>query len=193
MEDTNKLMIKKMHSKAVIPQYQTVGAVGMDFHAVVDLENCTNLFDKERKSLLLDHIDYIRLEKSIIKDTLASTGQDVEKWEPVAVVDPMSKCIVDTGLAFAVPDGFEMQIRPRSGLAFKNSITIINAPGTLDPDFRGSLKIILFNLSNVPFIIFNGDRVAQGVINRVCKPSLIEVNELPETERGENGFGSTGV
>jgi dUTP pyrophosphatase len=85
-----------------------------------------------------------------------------------------------------------MQIRPRSGLALKNQITITNSPGTLDPDFRGPIKVILFNLGKEPFYVKNGDRVAQAVICPVFKPEIIEVNELEKTERGEKGFGSTG-
>jgi dUTP pyrophosphatase len=104
--------------------------------------------------------------------------------------------MVPTGLYFQLPESLELQVRPRSGLAAKNGITVLNSPGTVDSDYRGEVKIILINHSNEPFIINSGDRIAQGVINSVVSKKMVKftkVNELDGTERNEKGFGSTGV
>ena len=106
-------------------------------------------------------------------------------------IKPGQSEIISTGLAVAIPKNFEIQIRPRSGLAAKNNISVLNTPGTIDSDYRGELKIILFNHSNENFIINNNDRIAQMVLIPVLKMELEETNELPETIRGEGGFGST--
>ena len=105
---------------------------------------------------------------------------------------PNSSCLVPTGLAVAFSSDFEIQIRPRSGLAAKNSISVLNTPGTIDSDYRGEIKIILFNHSSENFIIHNKDRIAQMVLTPIIKMELEETNELPESIRGEGGFGSTG-
>ena len=105
---------------------------------------------------------------------------------------PNSSCIVPTGLAVAFSRDFEIQIRPRSGLAAKNSISILNTPGTIDSDYRGEIKIILFNHGKSDFLINNKDRIAQMILTPVIKMELQEADELPETVRGEGGFGSTG-
>jgi dUTP pyrophosphatase len=103
-----------------------------------------------------------------------------------------SQEIVSTGLACEIPDGYEIQVRPRSGLAFKNQITITNSPGTIDSSYRGEIKVSLHNLGDETLIINSGDRIAQGVLCIVPKASITEVDELSETERGSGGFGSTG-
>ena len=105
---------------------------------------------------------------------------------------PNSSCLVPTGLAIAFSNDFEIQIRPRSGLAAKNNISVLNTPGTIDSDYRGEIKIILFNHGKVNFIINNNDRIAQMVLTPIVKMEIEEINELPETIRGEGGFGSTG-
>ena len=105
---------------------------------------------------------------------------------------PNSSCIVPTGLAVAFSRDFEIQIRPRSGLAAKNSISILNTPGTIDSDYRGEIKIILFNHGKSDFLINNKDRIAQMILTPIIKMELQEADELPETVRGEGGFGSTG-
>jgi len=107
-------------------------------------------------------------------------------------IKPGESCIVPTGLSVAFSKEYEIQIRPRSGLAAKNNISILNTPGTIDSDYRGELKIILFNHGNESFMINNNDRVAQMVLTPIVKIELEETNELPETIRGEGGFGSTG-
>ena len=105
---------------------------------------------------------------------------------------PGESCLVPTGLSIAFPKEYEIQIRPRSGLAAKSNISVLNTPGTIDSDYRGELKIILFNHSNENFIINNNDRVAQMVLTPVIKMELEETNELPDSIRGAGGFGSTG-
>ena len=100
--------------------------------------------------------------------------------------------IISTGLAVAIPKNFEIQIRPRSGLAAKSSISVLNTPGTIDSDYRGELKVILFNHGDKEFIINNGDRIAQMVLVPILKVQFEEVQDLPETMRGSGGFGSTG-
>jgi dUTP pyrophosphatase len=108
------------------------------------------------------------------------------------VIQPGDRVAVPTGLVLEVPEGYEAQVRPRSGLAFKKGVTVVNAPGTIDSDYRGELKILLVNLSNEPVTIERGDRVAQMVIAPVTRVELIEAEHLSSTDRGEGGFGSTG-
>lgn len=108
-------------------------------------------------------------------------------------INPGEKQIVPTGIRLEIPEGFEAQIRPRSGLAFKHGITILNAPGTIDSDYRGEVKVILINHSKEKFIIKNGDRIAQMIFAPVIQARFIKKNVLETTERGEGGFGSTGI
>ena len=107
-------------------------------------------------------------------------------------VKPNSSSLIPTGLSVAFPENFEIQIRPRSGLAAKKNISVLNTPGTIDSDYRGEIKVIIYNHSNKDFIINNGDRIAQMVFTPVVKMELEETNELPQTLRGNDGFGSTG-
>ena len=107
-------------------------------------------------------------------------------------LEPGKSCLIPTGLSVAFSEKYEIQIRPRSGLAAKNNISVLNTPGTIDSDYRGELKIILFNHSNENFIIKNNDRVAQMVLTPIIKMELEETNALPESIRGKGGFGSTG-
>jgi dUTP pyrophosphatase len=108
------------------------------------------------------------------------------------VLEPGRGALVPTGLAIALPAGFEAQVRPRSGLAVKHSVGLINAPGTIDADYRGEVKVALFNFGPEPFIVRRGERVAQLVLSRVWRAELREVADLPETGRGSGGFGHTG-
>jgi dUTP pyrophosphatase len=109
------------------------------------------------------------------------------------VVLPGCRARVPTGLQLAVPQGYEAQVRPRSGLALKQGICVLNSPGTIDADYRGELMVILANFGGEPFIIVRGDRIAQLVLSRLSKAKLCECRELPETKRGIGGFGHTGV
>lgn len=106
---------------------------------------------------------------------------------------PMQRILVATGLSIALPRGLEAQIRPRSGLAFKNGITVLNSPGTIDADYRGEIKVLLINLSDTPFVINDGERIAQMVIAQHETADFVLVDSLDTTERGEGGFGSSGV
>jgi dUTP pyrophosphatase len=123
--------------------------------------------------------------------TDGAAGMDVVSAEDVTIA-PGARHAVATGLALAIPQGYEIQVRPRSGLALKHGITVPNAPGTIDSDYRGELKVILINLGSEPFVIVRGDRVAQLVLAPVVQAAWDEVAELDATERGEGGFGSTG-
>lgn len=127
-------------------------------------------------------------------ETNASAGMDLRAniSEPITL-QPLERTIVKTGLFIELPLGYEAQVRPRSGLAAKNGITVLNAPGTVDADYRGEIGVILVNLSNEDFTIKDGERVAQLVIAKHERASWNEVNELSNTARGAGGFGSTGV
>jgi dUTP pyrophosphatase len=109
------------------------------------------------------------------------------------VLKPLERALVPTGLFIELPEGYEAQVRPRSGLAAKHGISIVNTPGTIDPDYRGEIKVILVNLSDVPFTLEPGERIAQMIIARFEHISWKEVETLSETVRGEGGFGHTGV
>ena len=125
--------------------------------------------------------------------TSGSSGMDLMAFvESPIKIKPNTVELIPTGLSIAIPEELEIQIRPRSGLAAKSSISVLNTPGTIDSDYRGELKIILFNHGNKDFIINNNDRVAQMVLMPVIKMELEEVDQLPETLRGSGGFGSTG-
>ena len=125
--------------------------------------------------------------------TSGASGMDLKAFikEPIEL-EPGKSCLVPTGLSVAFSEEYEIQIRPRSGLAAKKNISVLNTPGTIDSDYRGELKIILFNHGSENFMINNNDRVAQMVLTPIIKMELEEKNELPETIRGEGGFGSTG-
>lgn len=112
--------------------------------------------------------------------------------EPLTLA-PLARAAVPTGFAMALPVGFEAQVRPRSGLAAKHGVTVLNAPGTIDSDYRGEVKVLLVNLSDTAFTIRRGERIAQMVIAPVTTASLVETDTLPDSERGEGGFGSTGL
>jgi dUTP pyrophosphatase len=124
--------------------------------------------------------------------TAGAAGMDVVAAESLRLA-PGKRHAVATGFAVAIPDGYEVQVRPRSGLALKHGVTCLNTPGTIDQDYRGEVKVILANLSDEPFEIARGDRIAQLVPTPVQRAALDEVDELGETDRGSGGFGSTGV
>lgn len=127
-------------------------------------------------------------------ETSGSSGMDISAFIDKNIeVYPEDKAIVPTGFALSIPKNYEVQIRPRSGLAAKNSITVLNTPGTIDSDYRGEIKVILFNLGKEKFIVENGMRIAQMVVSPVVTGELIEVSDLSDTTRGIGGFGSTGT
>ena len=126
--------------------------------------------------------------------TSGASGMDLMAFvEKTIELKPGKSCLVPTGLSVAFPKEYEIQIRPRSGLAAKNNIGVLNTPGTIDSDYRGELKIILFSHGRENFVIKKNDRVAQMILTPVIKMELKETDELPETIRGEGGFGSTGI
>lgn len=126
--------------------------------------------------------------------TAQAVGLDVRaNTTEVITLGPLERVMVPTGLYFQIPEGYEIQVRPRSGLAAKHGITVINTPGTIDPDYRGELKVLLVNLSNEPFALQPGERVAQLVFARYERLAWEEAVELDATERGAGGFGSTGL
>ena len=127
-------------------------------------------------------------------ETIASAGMDLRAQMPEPLtLEPLERAIIKTGLFIELPIGFEAQVRPRSGLAAKNGITVLNSPGTIDADYRGEIGVILVNLSHEDFTIENGERIAQLVIAKHERAQWEEVTELGSTDRGAGGFGSTGV
>ena len=126
--------------------------------------------------------------------TTGSAGMDLRAFIDQAIeLAPLQRKLIPTGLFIELPDGTEAQIRPRSGLAYKHGITVLNSPGTIDSDYRGELKVLLVNLSEKAFVINSGERIAQMVITNFEQPTLIETKNLTTTNRGAEGFGSTGV
>ncbi len=125
--------------------------------------------------------------------TNGASGMDLMAFiNETITLKPQNSCLVPTGISVAFPGEFEIQIRPRSGLAAKNNISVLNTPGTIDSDYRGEIKVILYNHGNTDFVINNKDRIAQMILTPVIKMNLEETDTLPETVRGEGGFGSTG-
>jgi len=126
--------------------------------------------------------------------TEGSSGMDLFAFlEKEVVLEPGERRLIPTGISVAIPEGFEGQIRPRSGLAIQKGIGIVNGPGTIDSDYRGEIGVLLINFGNEAFTIRNGDRIAQMVISQVFQPILEEVDDLPPTRRQEGGFGHTGI
>jgi dUTP pyrophosphatase len=126
--------------------------------------------------------------------TAGAAGMDIRaNIEDVIVLAPMQRMLIPTGIFMEIPVGYEVQVRPRSGLAFKNGITCLNTPGTIDSDYRGEIKVLLINLSNEPQTINNNDRIAQLIVAKYEQAALQLVNELNETVRADGGFGHTGV
>jgi dUTP pyrophosphatase len=127
-------------------------------------------------------------------ETELSAGMDVRSFiESPIILKPFERKLVNTGLYAQLEKGYEIQVRPRSGLALKKGITVLNSPGTIDADYRGEIGVILINLSNDDFIINSGDRIAQLVVSKHEQPNLEQTDSLDSTSRGEKGFGSTGV
>lgn len=147
-----------------LPKYAHKGDAGFDLRAnVEEIENNNYLFNA------------IRFNATTI------------------ILNPGGRVLIPTGLYMAIPEGYELQIRPRSGLALKHGITVVNTPGTIDASYRGNIGVILKNDGTEPFIIEQGDRIAQGVLNKVEEANLIEVDSLDETDRSDSGYGKSGV
>lgn len=126
--------------------------------------------------------------------TDGSSGMDLyAAVDESVIVKPLQRVIIPTGITMELPEGFEAQVRPRSGLALKHGITILNSPGTIDEDYRGEIKVILINLGQEDFLIKRGDRIAQLILSKVYRADIVEVEDLNKTERNDGGFGHTGV
>jgi dUTP pyrophosphatase len=139
----------------------------------------------------LDHASDLPLPSY---ETAASAGMDIRAAiNEELVIDAGERVLIPTGLKMALPEGYEAQIRPRSGLAIKHGITMLNSPGTIDADYRGEVKVIAINHGKHPFVVKHGDRIAQMVIAPVVQLPIEAVDKLDETDRGEGGFGSTGI
>ena len=125
--------------------------------------------------------------------TDSSSGLDLAAYlEDPVVLEPFARALIPTGIHIAIPEGFEAEIRPRSGIAHKFGVTVLNTPGTIDSDYRGEVKVLLVNFGNQPFRVNNGDRIAQMIFKNVVTIDWKMVEELPDTTRGNGGFGSTG-
>jgi len=127
-------------------------------------------------------------------ETSGAAGMDIRAFiDRDITIAPMGRVKIPTGLFMAIPSGYEAQVRPRSGLAARSGVTIVNAPGTIDSDYRGEVEVLIINFGNEPFTVKNGDRIAQMVISPVIQLRVFETETLSETERGTGGFGSTGI
>lgn len=127
-------------------------------------------------------------------ESVAAAGMDLRAaLESPVVIKPGERTMIPTGLQMSLPEGYEAQVRPRSGLAIRNGITMLNTPGTIDADYRGEIKVIAINHGEEEFVVNHGDRIAQMVIAPVTQFPVVEVDDLDETDRGEGGFGSTGI
>lgn len=137
------------------------------------------------------------LSKGVVlpkRATEGASGYDLRaNIENPIILQPLERRLIPTGVRIAMPNGYEAQVRPRSGLALKHGITVLNTPGTVDADYRGDIGVILVNLSNMPFTVAPQERIAQLVFQRVETPEIYELSELPETDRGSGGYGSTGT
>ena len=138
-----------------------------------------------------------RLSKKVLipkYETSGSSGMDIAAHiDKNVIIEPGKKALIPTGFTLSIPKGFEVQIRPRSGLAVKNNVSVLNTPGTIDSDYRGEIKVILINFGKEKFVVENGSRIAQMIVCPVEQVSLEEVQDLEKTDRGEGGFGSTGT
>ena len=140
-------------------------------------------------------IKCVALDGAVIPEykTAGAAGCDVCAFvSGDVVINPGCRALIPTGLSFEIPDGYEIQVRPRSGLAFKNGVTVLNTPGTIDSDYRGELKVLLVNLGDEPFVVENGARIAQLVVAPVTVADFCRIDVLSDSERGKGGFGSTG-
>ena len=145
----------------------------------------------EEIEVLVSANDGVRLPEYA---THAASGMDLSALidQPLTIL-PFERILVPTGIHLSIPEGYEAEIRPRSGLANKFGVTLVNTPGTIDADYRGEIKVLLINFGREPFVVNNGDRIAQMVFRSVSRARLKVVDALPETERGRGGFGSTGI
>lgn len=148
-----------------LPEYAHNGDAGFDFRA--DIFGITN------------------------DDFLYNATKDI--YKNIVIINPGGRALIPTGLYMAIPEGYELQVRPRSGLALKKGITVLNTPGTIDAPYRGNIGVILMNNGSEPFVVCQGDRIAQGVLNKIEKANFNLVESLDNTDRGDSGYGKSGV
>lgn len=170
-------MIIPVITTTQLPNYETPASAGMDVRA-----NFDNIVEKFLFNTTIKEHENVRI------DVNGETHHLIES----ITINPGGRALIPTGLRVAIPEGYEIQVRPRSGLALKNGITLLNTPGTIDADYRGDIGVIVINHGTEPFTIIAGDRIGQIVLNKVERIEWKEVDNLPNTIRGEGGFGSTG-
>ena len=170
-------MIIPVITTTQLPNYETPASAGMDVRA-----NFDNIIEK----FLFNTT--IKESENVYINVKGETRHIIES----ITINPGGRALIPTGLRVAIPEGYEIQVRPRSGLALKNGITLLNTPGTIDADYRGDIGVIVINHGTEPFTIMAGDRIGQIVLNKVERIEWKEVDNLPDTIRGEGGFGSTG-
>lgn len=170
-------MIIPVITTTQLPNYETPASAGMDVRA-----NFDNIVEKFLFNTTIKEHENVRI------DVNGETHHLIES----ITINPGGRALIPTGLRVAIPEGYEIQVRPRSGLALKNGITLLNTPGTIDADYRGDIGVIVINHGTEPFTIIAGDRIGQIVLNKVERIEWKEVDNLPDTIRGEGGFGSTG-
>ena len=170
-------MIIPVITTTQLPNYETPASAGMDVRA-----NFDNIVEKFLFNTTIKEHENVRI------DVNGETHHLIES----ITINPGGRALIPTGLRVAIPEGYEIQVRPRSGLALKNGITLLNTPGTIDADYRGDIGVIVINHGTEPFTIVAGDRIGQIVLNKVERIEWKEVDNLPDTIRGEGGFGSTG-
>ena len=170
-------MIIPVITTTQLPNYETPSSAGMDVRA-----NFDNIVKKFLFNTTIKEHENVRI------DVNGETHHLIES----ITINPGGRALIPTGLRVAIPEGYEIQVRPRSGLALKNGITLLNTPGTIDADYRGDIGVIVINHGTEPFTIMAGDRIGQIVLNKVERIEWEEVYNLPDTIRGEGGFGSTG-
>lgn len=170
-------MIIPVITTTQLPNYETPASAGMDIRA-----NFDDIVEKFLFNTTIKEHENVRI------DVNGETHHLIES----ITINPGGRALIPTGLRVAIPEGYEIQVRPRSGLALKNGITILNTPGTIDADYRGDIGVIIINHGTEPFVIKAGDRIGQIVLNKVEKIEWQQVDTLPDTIRGEGGFGSTG-
>jgi len=170
-------MIIPVITTTQLPNYETPASAGMDVRA-----NFDNIVEKFLFNTTIKEHENVRI------DVNGETHHLIES----ITINPGGRALIPTGLRVAIPEGYEIQVRPRSGLALKNGITLLNTPGTIDADYRGDIGVIVINHGTEPFTIMAGDRIGQIVLNKVERIEWKEVDNLSDTIRGEGGFGSTG-
>lgn len=168
------LKITRLSTNVLLPEYATDGSSGLDVRAYITKDNVNDILGE-------NFTGFFDIRNGLLT-----------KLDDKIIIKPSGRALIPTGLSVEIPVGFEIQVRPRSGLAIKHGITVLNTPGTIDSDYRGEIKVILFNTSGKNYIVSNGDKIAQLVVQRVERVELIEVDGLANTVRSTGGFGSTG-